>query len=254
MAINPPLPPWVPLTVEDDAGWLSIYYSDDLSRLPIRFVTKPGDNKSDPNLETGTYGLFSTCSPGMRASIIRRGHPNIFFATRWQGQRVLAGMYHIAWYAPAASARKEDYYLAADEVYFVDEPIPLSRVDEACRTNCNRRFRGNLRLSAPECARIKRMLLRRANAVGDYVSEIDRIERFSLVHSGFRYPSWRRVDGFDWTHAIPHLKSVMAAKATVVNSSTSGRWICSNCGQSLTNKALLRQCPYCGQLGTLSAS
>ena len=253
-ALAPPAKPWTALPIGEDAGYISIYYSDDLSRLPIRFVTKPGDNKSDPNLETLTYGLFSTCGPGMRSSIVQRGHPNIFFATHWKGTRALAGMYHIGWYAPAASSRKNDYYLAADIAHFIDEPIPLAKIDRLCRTRCSRRFRNSLMLTTVECARIRDVLLQRENEIEEYISEIHRLERLSLAHTGYRYPSWKRVDGFDWNKATSHLKAGPAAIASVTNSTLSGKWTCSACGQSLINKALLRQCPSCGQLGTLTAS
>ena len=50
-----------------------MYLADDLSRLPVRHITRPHDNKSDPNIETGTYGLFSTCENQMRSGIVNRG-------------------------------------------------------------------------------------------------------------------------------------------------------------------------------------
>ena len=55
----PPAAPWTTLEVDTPAtGYLSVYLSEDLSRLPIRAITLRNDNKSDPNFETGTYGLF----------------------------------------------------------------------------------------------------------------------------------------------------------------------------------------------------
>ena len=66
--VMPPAAPWTALEVNTPAtGYLSVYLSEDLSRLPIRAITRPYDNKSDPNIETGTYGLFSTCERAMRA-------------------------------------------------------------------------------------------------------------------------------------------------------------------------------------------
>src|SRR6266568_2401005 len=88
----PPNPPWAPMSQEGDGGGcLSVYYSDDMSPLAVRWITKPGDNKSDPNLETMTYGLFSTCSKAMRSGIVKRGAEYLFFATRRGGTRVLSG-------------------------------------------------------------------------------------------------------------------------------------------------------------------
>ena len=77
-----------------------MYYSEPLARWPVREITRPGDNKSDPNIETGTYGLFSTCEPGMRNRIVHDGAATIFFlTTRKRGEgRVLSGYYHVGWY------------------------------------------------------------------------------------------------------------------------------------------------------------
>src|SRR5688572_11222634 len=92
--MTPPNAPWVQLTPSEDAGgYLSVYYNDDLSRLPIRWVTKPTDSKSDPNLETLTYGLFSTCSLGMRSGIVTRQSKFLFFTTMRRHERVLSGYY-----------------------------------------------------------------------------------------------------------------------------------------------------------------
>src|ERR1044071_3989814 len=117
-SIKPPNPLWRELkSPEDAAGYLSIYYSDDLSPLPIRWVTKPGDHKSDPNLETLTYGLFSTCGPQMRAGVVSRNSEYLFFATARKGERVLTGYYHLGWYAQGVYEGKTDYCLAADRAY-----------------------------------------------------------------------------------------------------------------------------------------
>src|SRR5438309_11963638 len=105
MSLIPPAPPWKELNNRPGAGYLSIYYSDDLSALPVRFVTKVGDNKSDPNLETLTYGLFSTCSPSMRSGFVKRSAQYIFFATLRPVGRVLTGFYSVRWYAEAKSPR-----------------------------------------------------------------------------------------------------------------------------------------------------
>src|SRR5258708_36321714 len=68
--VIPPNPPWRELNPTMPLeGYVSYYLSDDLSGLPVRAVTLLRNNKSDPNLETKTYGLFSTCGHGMRASI-----------------------------------------------------------------------------------------------------------------------------------------------------------------------------------------
>lgn len=66
------------------AGYLSVYLSEPLARYPIRHVTRPADNKNDPNIETGTFGLFSTCEQQMRAKIVREGRSYLFFATKYR--------------------------------------------------------------------------------------------------------------------------------------------------------------------------
>jgi hypothetical protein len=47
----------------ETTGHLAYYYSNDESELPVRAVGKKWDNKSDPNIETKSYGMFSTCMP-----------------------------------------------------------------------------------------------------------------------------------------------------------------------------------------------
>jgi len=252
MNVTPPNRPWKEFDNPTASGYLSVYYSDDLSPLPVRFVTKPGDNKSDPNLETLTYGLFSTCSPSMRAGIVRRRYSYIFFTTQRKAGRVLSGFYHIRWYAPANSSRKNDYYLAADEGHFVAEAPLLTEVDRRCGTKLSRRFRNTLLLDIGGCCSLRNYLMSFPNALDGYREEIDRLERFSLIHTGFRYPSWKRRAKFDWTSAEQHLSPVgSVASSPVVNTSPSGKWKCVKCSNVINNKALLRQCPQCGALGML---
>jgi hypothetical protein len=252
MNVTPPNYPWTELKNPSGDGYLSVYYSDDISPLPVRFVTKPGDNKSDPNLETLTYGLFSTCSPSMRAGIVKRNCSYIFFTTHRKAGRVLTGFYHVRWYSSANSPRKNDFYLAADAGYFVAEAPLLSEVDRKCGTKLNRRFRSTLLLNAKECSSLRKYLESFPNALANYRNEIDRLERFSLIHTGFRYPSWKRKAKFDWVSAEEHLNSPKGHVSTpIVNASPSGQWKCTKCPNLIKNKALLRQCPHCGALGTL---
>ena len=79
---RPPGPPWRPLDPAAPAtGYASYYLSDELARWPVRAITRIKDNKSDPNLETGTYGLFSTCQREMRSGIVHDPPRYIFFVT-----------------------------------------------------------------------------------------------------------------------------------------------------------------------------
>lgn len=251
--IAPPADPWQELNPQEDAcGYLSIYYSDDLASLPVRWVTKPGDNKSDPNLETLTYGLFSTCAPGMRSGVVKRRSEYLFFGTAWKGERVLTGYYHLYWYAKGALG-KTDYCLAADDVKFIQKPIPFNRVDRECRTQISKWFRGVRLLTAAECSRVLALLSRIPNSTEQYLNEIDRLERFNLKHTGYRYPSWRRNEKFSWESAgelIGSAQDVPTSKR-VPNTSKSGFWTCAACSQTVKNKALLKRCPLCGQVATL---
>jgi hypothetical protein len=253
-SIVPPNDPWQELNSSEDAyGYLSIYYSDDLSSLPVRWITKPGDNKSDPNLETLTYGLFSTCAPGMRAGVVKRKSRYLFFATSRKGQRILAGYYHHRWYAQGVFLDARDFCLAADEIRFVADPIPLKRVDRKCGTNVSRWFRNMRLLTGQECLRIVHLLREEPDATADYLSEINRLENFNLKHSGYRYPSWRQKSKFSWELA-QDLVSVDRSKqepGKVLNTSSSGLWKCQSCSQIVKNKALLKRCPHCGKVGTL---
>src|SRR5260370_36520653 len=96
----PPVGQWARLDDDGGAGYLSVYLSEPLARYPVRHVTRPADNKSDPNIETGTFGLFSTCEQQMRAKIVREGRPYLFFVTKYrQKGRAVTGYYRIAWYA-----------------------------------------------------------------------------------------------------------------------------------------------------------
>jgi len=193
----PPNHPWVPLAVcEASGGYLSYFYSDELSSLPVRAVTTVGDNKVDPNLETKTYGLFSLCNKNMRKSIVMRGCRYIFFITNRKG-RVLAGLYLVKWYAPV-SLDDDDFCLAADRIWFVQNPIPLIDVDKACGTNICRSFRTYLHVDAEGCRKIESFLNRESNATGSYLSEIGRLERFNLKYGGYKYVTAKVKDSYSW--------------------------------------------------------
>ena len=72
----PPNPPWMRLQpAHPVVGYLSIYIRDSLARYPVRDITRINDNKSDPHIETLTYGLFSTCEEKMRHGVVRDGRP-----------------------------------------------------------------------------------------------------------------------------------------------------------------------------------
>lgn len=254
LSIRPPDSPWVELKItKESGGYLSIYYSDDLSPLPVRWVTKPGDHKSDPNLETLTYGLFSTCSPQMRSGVVKRGSEYLFFATARNQERMLSGYYHLRWYAQGVYQGKTDYCLAADRAHFIADPISLKKVDRNCGTDVSNWFRNMRLLTNDQCKRVADLIDARPNAMPAYLEEIDRLERFNLKHSGYRYPTWKRTEKFSWEYAKELLNKghFDSPSEKVPNSSPSGLWQCKNCSGTIRNKALLKKCPDCGSIGTL---
>ena len=143
--VRPPNPPWCDLQPRDSAGgFLSFFLRDELSGMAVRAVTLPGNNKSDPNIETGTYGLFSTCCQDMRAGAVARRCRWLFFLTRQNGERVLAGYYRIRWYARGPlvlSGRSADYLLAAEEMRFVHPTVPIRDLPDQAKKTVARRFR-----------------------------------------------------------------------------------------------------------------
>lgn len=249
----PPAPPWKELGSPKDAGgYLSFYYSDDMSRLPVRWVTKPGDNKSDPNLETLTYGLFSTCGRSMRSGIVKRRCSHIFFTTSRKGVRIITGYYNLKWYTDGVFT-SGDYCLAAHNGLFIEKPIPLTKVDQLCGTKVAGPFRGMRYLTEIECKKIEQLLDSEPDATEKYIEEIDRLEKFNLKHGGYRYIAWKQKEKFSWDYAAKYFIKERAAsqKNSVLNTSASGFWICISCNQELKNKALLKRCPSCGALGSL---
>ncbi|MFD4325670.1 hypothetical protein ACFWQC_13615 [Nocardioides sp. NPDC058538] len=250
--VRPPKPPWTPL-VDSGKGYLSVYLNDPLARWPVREITKPADNKSDPNIETGTYGLFSTCEPSMRKAVVANGAATVFFMTTRDKVRWLTGYYHIGWSAPGVrGASRGDYALAADVVRFVD-PIDPKSLAKPARSDLVVRFRTQKPISAEVVSQLRAEIDSRDSRTDDYLAEVKRLEQFSLEHSGFAYPSWGRDTGFSWADAPTYLPSDdTSSTVDAPNSSPSGRWRCGDCHRVVENKALLKRCPACGELGTLA--
>lgn len=247
----PPERPWKPLDpTEPAAGVLSFFLSDSLAKLPVRAITLPANNKSDPNLETATYGVFSTCSKQMRASAIRRRLRYVFFVTRRNGRRVVVGYYDLGWYCVGSFGEDAgDYCLAAAKTHFVGDPIPLEELESVDDQFCGS-FRLMKLLSAPAATALKGSLDTQDNAIDAYLSEIDRLERFNHYHGGYRYVEWRQKEKFTWELADIYTQPILGAEH-VSNVAPNDLWKCSGCRYELANKALLKRCPACGQLGTL---
>jgi hypothetical protein len=252
---RPPRAPWIPLT-DSGRGYLSVYYSEPLARYPIREITRPADNKSDPNIETLTYGLFSTCERSMRNCIVRDGVSTLFFVTtparglRAVAGRAITGYYTLAWYTEGTrGAEHGDWALAASAAHFVD-PIPFTDVVEHLPASASR-IRNCKPLDAPTALRLKAFVDRRPDRTLDYLRELARIEQFARSRTGYAYPSWGRANGFTWQDAPDYYRQP-GGIVDVANSSPSGRWTCSCCTRVITNAALLKRCPVCQAAGTLS--
>lgn len=247
---------WKPFVPDPSAGGsLSVFYSDPLAAVPVREVTRLGDNKADPNLETGTYGLFSTCGRATRAGVVRDRRPFLFFITTWGGQRVLAGYYRLGWYAYSRSQAARDFALAAEAVHFDADPLSLSAIDDRLGTRFSRRFRSALTLSEDEAGRLADLLDSRPDGTDRYLAEIDRLERFNQCYGGHRYNGWGRDAPFTWADADPRLADgPLTPNDTVSNASPSGWWACTapDCAHTFANRSRLRVCPACDAAGTLA--
>jgi hypothetical protein len=253
--VHPPNPPWTALSLDDpETGCLSYYISDALGSLPVRGVTLPNNNKSDPNLETRTYGLFSTCERQMRSSVVRRGLRYLIFVTRWKGSRVVTGIYQLAWFTEGSfgGGTSADYALAAEVVRFV-EPIPVSSIGGSAGRAASAPFRTFLLLDAADTSALVRLICAKRDLSSQYLQEIDRLERFNMHHSGYR--CWGRREAFSWSAAaaylVPSEGKSWSVSAEISNVSSSGMWSCDACNAVIQNEVLLKMCPSCGATGAL---
>jgi hypothetical protein len=250
----PPARPWVQIVPPEPViGYAAVYYSDPTSRLAVREVTRPGDNKSDPNFETGTFGLFSTCERSMRSGVHGRQASRLFFLTSHAGQpRAVTGYYELGWWAwGKLSGSPHDVCLAAREVWFIENPIPVDKLPEPARSALSTRFRTTKLLSPKVTAQLERLIRSRPDATSAYIEEIDRLERFNMRYSGYR--CWQRNDPFFWSHTrhLVGAKPPESVSRAIRNSSETGRWICNSCSHELPNQSRLKECPACHGIDTL---
>lgn len=204
--IRPPNLPWIPLkSSEGSKAALSFYYSDPLSKIPVREVSHKNDPKPDPNLETKTFGLFSTCDKRMRATIVRQGIELHFFCTNRAGVKVLTGYYRIGWYYEVPDT-KDDYMLAAKGAKFVAPGFPLHELKPYLRGfQIDKRFR-TFRYIPGDPADLLLLLLKDTpNATPQYISEIRRLERLTLKRDGYIYRN-KYPNGFNWDVALRPMK------------------------------------------------
>lgn len=248
--------PWRVLdSVEPSFSYASFYYADELARLPVRAITRIKDNKSDPNIETRTYGLFSTCQEKMRSGIVRHRPRYLFFVARPRGgPRQLTGMYELGWWAPGSlSGRIRDFSLMAKSVRFVT-PEPLHNLPDEAVSGLSGRWRLEKRLEPGATSALVGHLMAKPDRTAEYLLEIDRMERINRFHSGYRYPTWRRTAPWTWDDAKRYLNAAPSGDPEplkINNSSPSDWWSCADCGEQVENRALLKACPECGHLGSL---
>jgi hypothetical protein len=249
---RPPADPWRSLT-DTGRGYLSVYFSEQMARWPVREITRRGDNKSDPNIETGTYGLFSTCEPNMRNRIVQDGAATIFFITTHKpgNGRVLSGYYHVGHYTEGTQgAVNRDFALAADSVRFID-PIPVGSLPEPFAAFCSVPFRQIRPTDVDMTLELRGICDGVADRTGEYLSEVTRIERFAYAQTKLSYPSWGRETGFTWADAADYYQSEDDL-SKVPNSSKNKRWRCGDCGFVIKSGALLKKCPLCKHTATLA--
>ena len=247
-SLAPPAEPWTPLESQPNSGaYLSVYLSSPFARVPIRDVTRLGDNKSDPNLETLTYGLFSTCEPTMRSSILQHGIAEIFFMTKLEeGGRGLVGRYELGWFVEVS---KGDVALAARSARFI-EPIPADQIPGQAGQAARTRIRTYMRVDDQTASQLRTLIDKATDRTADYLAEIDRLERMSKARTGYRYPSWDRYEPFTWAAAEPYLGDLLVPEIAP-NTSPTGAWICSYCKSTIENRARLKVCNVCQRRGTL---
>jgi hypothetical protein len=200
--VRPPNHPWKPIeNLNQNLATITFYYGDSKAPIiPIRDVSNKNDPKRDPNIETSTYGLFSICCQDQRKSIVEKGICTQFFCTtRENGIRVLTGYYHPAYYCEMDM--KDDYAIAAGSARFVSPGFALNDlVDFFERFHINRFFRRWKYIQDPKVIRQLRLLINTApDATADHISEIRRLESYSLKTHGNMYVD--RVEGLSWDYA-----------------------------------------------------
>lgn len=198
--VRPPNPPWQPIKqgTTDDAI-LTFYYGDSKApSIPIRDVSNKNDPKPDPNVETLTYGLFSVCCKKARKRIVETGIGTQFFCTyRLNGVRVLTGYYRPAWYC---EINADDYAIAAKTGRFISPGFVLSHlVNFLDGYSIDKFFRVSKRIPEEVAEKLLLLINSAPDVTAKYVSEINRLENYSLKQYGHMYGDL--LEGFSWEYA-----------------------------------------------------
>ena len=205
--VRPPNPPWLAQEPGDGSkAALSFYYSDPLSDIPVREISHKNNPKADPNLETSTFGLFSTCCGRMRATVVNEGIELHFFCTNRGGVRVLTGYYRIGWYYKVPTTN-DDYMLAAKEARFVAPGFPLHELTPYLHgVRLDKRFRPFRYIDGETAHRLLLLLKDTPDVTSQYISEIRRLERLTLERDGYIYQK-KHHNGFSWDVASRLMRS-----------------------------------------------
>ena len=199
---------WQTFPNRSQTGRLVYYYSNQKAALPVRDVQKSWDEKADPNLETMTYGVFSTCTPIGRKNAFEHGDEFLFFYTNWGGTRIVTGYYEIGSYLVTGFINRlgsityhfSDYAFLARNSHFVKIGIPLGVHGEKRWERVRVRdtgiigygYRTTQQISSAETKILKGMLDAQDDATGDYVREIHRLEKENVSKYGARYPTFQQ--------------------------------------------------------------
>lgn len=198
--VRPPNKPWQPLRQRQATyATITFHFGDSMSKvIPIRDVSCKGDPKPDPNYETQTYGLFSGCCKDERKSIVEKGVNLQFFCTgRETNIRVLTGYYRPAWFCKLGN---DDYAIAAKYAHFVSPGFALKDlVSYLNGFRIDKFFRRWKYLPEIVANRLVLLIDNFPNAISQYVSEIKRLESYSLQNYGILYHE--RTTSFNWDEA-----------------------------------------------------
>lgn len=265
-SFEPPGPPWIELHPNADApSYLCFYYSSILSARPVRDVNRivpvghsyVADCKVDPNWETKTFGLFSTCQQDVRKGVVKNRSPYLFFFGNrviGRAERGITGFYQLRWYAHGGT-NEGDYCLAAETCHFVERPLSFEEVNRNIGTNLsNRRPRLSMKVAPEQTRRLIGMLMKQQDITSEYIADIRRLERLNARASGgLTYMNFRRRDSYSW-RAAAEVKGlgIPSTRQKIRNSGSQDTWLCEHCGEISLSYSRLKLCPACGAHGTLA--
>lgn len=262
----PPDLPWKDLDADQKASsYLCFYYSSPFSSLPVRDVNRvasysgayAADNKVDPNWETKTFGLFSTCQDGIRRGIVKGRAPYIFFFGNHVidgTKRGVTGYYRLKWYADGGT-HDGDFCLAADKTHFVERPLSFEFLNMELAVHwTNRAPRLALKVPPDKALHLVELIERQPDCTESYIKEVQRLELVNARNSGgLKYINFSRRDSYSWKAAseITSL-GIPSKRKRTKNLETVSEWACELCQATIRSASPLKICPACGAHASLS--